>query len=86
MQSNTEMKSLRVSLLDIFMSDVLPLFPTVPIVPEVGHGDIKANTKSKGPDEDGGHVDTISLDECVVKGGGECHRRTNEVDSGKAEG
>jgi len=85
MQSNTVMKSLRVSLLDIFMSEVLPLFPAVPIVPKVGHGDIKANTKSKGPDEDGGHIDTVSLDECVVKGGGERHGRMNEVDSGKAE-
>jgi len=67
------------------MSDILPLFPAVPIVPNVGHSDIKANTESKGPSKDGGHVDTVSLDECVVEGGGERHGRTNEVDSGKAK-
>jgi len=55
------------------MSNILPLFPAVPIVPKLGHGDIKANTESEGSSKDGGHVDTVSLDECVVKGGGERH-------------
>jgi len=61
------------------MSNILPLFPAVPIVPKLGHGDIKANTESEGSNKDGGHVDTVSLDECVVKGGGERHgwRRTS---------
>jgi len=55
------------------MSNILPLFPAVPIVPNVGHGDIKANAESEGSSKDGGHVDTVSLEECVVKGGGERH-------------
>ena len=33
-------------------------YTTVPIVPKVGHGDIKANTESEGSNKDGGHVDT----------------------------
>jgi len=53
------------------MSNILPLFPTVPIVPKVGHGNIKANTESECSNKDGGHVDTVSLYKCVVKGGGE---------------
>ena len=36
-------------------------YPAVPIVPNVGHGDIKANTESKGPSEDGGYVDTYEV-------------------------
>jgi hypothetical protein len=36
-------------------------YPAVPIVPNVGHSDIKANTESKGPSKDGGHVDTYEL-------------------------
>jgi len=65
------------------MSDILPLFPAVPIVPNVGHGDIKANAESEGSSKDGGHVDTVSLEECVVKGGGERHGRMNELAVGR---
>jgi len=61
------------------MSDILPLFPAVPIVPKIGHSDIKANTESEGSGEDGGHVDTVALDECVIKGGGKRHGRMNEL-------
>jgi len=53
------------------MSNILPLFPAVPVIPIPGHGDIKANAEGESPSENGGHVDTVSLDECVVKGGGE---------------
>jgi len=63
--------SLRVRLLKIFMSDILPLFPAVPRVPKLGHADIKANTEGEGSGEDGGHIDTVTLDERVVKGRGE---------------
>lgn len=55
------------------MPDILPLFPTVPRVPEISHGDIEANAESEGPGEDGGHVDTVSLDKRVVKGRRERH-------------
>jgi hypothetical protein len=33
-------------------------YPAVPIVPELGYGDIKANTESEGSNKDGGYVDT----------------------------
>jgi hypothetical protein len=67
-------------------------YPAVPIVPNLGHGNIKANTESEGSSKDGCHVDTcevrvrvaaykrerkigfrltVSLEECVVKDGGE---------------
>lgn len=36
-------------------------YPTVPIVPKVGHGDIKADTESEGSSKDGGHVDTCEV-------------------------
>jgi len=61
------------------MSDILPLFPAVPIIPKLGHTDIKANAESEGSNKDGGHVDTVSFDECVVKGSGERHGRTSEL-------
>jgi len=51
------------------MSDILP--PAVPRVPNLGHGDIEANTEGEGSSEYGCHIDTVSLDERVVKGRGE---------------
>jgi len=79
--------SVRVSLLNIFMSNILPLFPAVPIVPKIGHTDVKANTESEGSNKDGSHVDTVSLDKGVVKGGRERHgwERMSLIDRGKAE-
>jgi len=61
------------------MSDILPLFPAVPRVPIIGYGDIEANTEGEGSSEDGGHIDTVSLDERVVKGRGERHGRVRGV-------
>jgi len=55
------------------MPDILPLFPAVPRIPKISHCDVKANAESEGPGEDGGHVDTVSLDERVVEGRGERH-------------
>jgi hypothetical protein len=33
-------------------------YPVVPIIPKLGHGDIKTNTEGEGSNKDGGHVDT----------------------------
>jgi len=36
-------------------------YPAVPIVPKVGHSDIKANTESEGSNKNGGYVDTYEV-------------------------
>jgi len=43
----------------------------IPLIPNPGHGDIKANAERESSSKNRGHVDTVSLDDCVVKGGGE---------------
>jgi len=65
--------SLRIPLLDVFMPNVLPLFTAVPRVPKIGHGDVETDTEREGSNKYGRHVDTVSLDERVVKGSGERH-------------
>lgn len=42
-------------------------YPAIPIIPKVGHGDVKANTESEGSNKDGGHVDTYEGEEAKAR-------------------
>lgn len=55
------------------MAKILPLFSTVPRVPKVRHSDVKTDAECECPSKNGGHIDTVSLSERVVKSSGEPH-------------
>jgi len=57
----------------IIITNVFPLFPFVPTVPEGRDSNIKADTKCKSTNKDARDEDAVAFHEGVVKGVGQCH-------------
>jgi len=57
----------------VFMSDILPLFPSVPSIVEFGDTYVKANAKCKCTCKDGTNEHAIALEEGTVECVGERH-------------